>query len=160
MIINIKCQPSHTVHKAELYLQKSIQGSVIVVEKETNSSMAKTQVCTVKNITHRLSLDDSNHVWQLVYLVEVYDVDYPGTEPCSSWGFLSYKFRIELRVTEVFFSHTPYCGLGDVLFVKGHQSLQEVVHLDVRAFACVKAIKWRHLSICSCKVMSRNLKVK
>lgn len=38
MIINIKCQPLHTVHKAELYLQKSIQGSVIVVEKENNSS--------------------------------------------------------------------------------------------------------------------------
>lgn len=65
-----------------------------------------------------------------MYLMEAYDVDYPGTEPCSSRGFLSYKVRVEFWVTEVLVFHTPYGGLGNMLFVKVHQSLQEVIHLD------------------------------
>lgn len=63
--------------------------------------------------------------------MEAYDVDYPGTEPRSSRGLLTYELWVELRVTEVLLSHTPHCGLGDVLFVKVHQSLQEVINLDV-----------------------------
>ena len=70
-----------------------------------------------------------------VYLVEAYNVDDPGTEPRSGGGLLPYELRVELRVTEVLVSHTPHRGLGDVLFVKVHQSLQEVVHLDVRLCA-------------------------
>ena len=72
-----------------------------------------------------------------VYLVEAYDVDHPGAEPRSSRGFLSHKLGVELRVAEVLLSHTPHRGLGDVLFVKVHQSLQEVVHLDVHLCVCV-----------------------
>lgn len=67
-----------------------------------------------------------------VYLVEAYDVDHPGTEPRSSRGLLSHKLRVELWVTEVVVSHTLHGGLRDVLFVKVHQSLQEVVHLNVQ----------------------------
>lgn len=67
--------------------------------------------------------------------MEAYDVDYPGAEPRSSRGFLSHKLWVELWVTEVIVSHTPHCGLGDVLFVKVHQSLQEVIHLDVHLYA-------------------------
>lgn len=66
------------------------------------------------------------------YLVEAYDVDHPGTEPRSSRGFLSYELWVELRVTEVFVSHTPHRGLGDVLFVEVHQSLQKVIHLEMK----------------------------
>lgn len=69
--------------------------------------------------------------------METYDVDHPGTQPRSSRGFLSYKLRVELRVTEVLISYTPYCGLRDVLFVKVHQSLQEVIHLHVHLCAVV-----------------------
>lgn len=94
-----------------------------------------------------------------MYLMETYDVDYPGTEPCSSRGFLSYKVRVEFWVTEVLVFHTPHCGLRDMLFVKIHQSLQEVIHLDehVCAKVCglarmashynVHTIQW-HLEVC------------
>lgn len=66
-----------------------------------------------------------------VNLVEAYDVDHPGAEPRSGRGLLSHKLWVELRVAEVLLSHTPHRGFGDVLFVKVHQSLEEVVHLDV-----------------------------
>lgn len=64
-----------------------------------------------------------------VYLVEADDVDHPCTKARSSRGFLFYKVRVELWVTEVLISHTPHRGLRDVLFVKVYQSLQEVIHL-------------------------------
>lgn len=66
-----------------------------------------------------------------LYLVEVHNVDDPGTQSCSRQGFLPHKLGIELRVTQVFLLHTPDRSLRDVLFVKVHQSLQEVVHLCV-----------------------------
>lgn len=64
--------------------------------------------------------------------MEANNVDHPGTQARSSRGFLSDKLGVELRVAEVLVSDTPHRGLGDVLFVKVHQSLQEVVHLDAQ----------------------------
>lgn len=72
-----------------------------------------------------------------VNLVEAYDVDHPGAEPRSRRRFLSHKLGVELRVAEVLVSHTPHRRLGDVLFVKVHQSLEEVVHLNVHLCVCV-----------------------
>lgn len=63
--------------------------------------------------------------------MEAYDVDHPGTEPRSSRGFLSYKVGVELWVTEILVFYALHRGLGNVLFVEVHQSLQEVIHLDV-----------------------------
>lgn len=68
--------------------------------------------------------------------MEAHDVDDPGTEPCGSRGFMSNKLGVELGVTEVIVSNTLHCGLGDVFFVKVHQSLQEVVHLFVQMHVC------------------------
>lgn len=43
-----------------MYLQKSTQGSVTVEETEKNNNQTlRTQCCTLKNITHWLSLDDT-----------------------------------------------------------------------------------------------------
>jgi len=66
-----------------------------------------------------------------VYLMEAYDVDHPGTEACSGGSFLSDKLRVKLWVTEVLVSHTPHRGFRDMLFVKVHQSLQEIIHLNM-----------------------------
>lgn len=77
------------------------------------------------------------------YLVEVYDVDHPGTETCSGRRLLSHKLRVELGVAEVVVPHTLHCGLRDVLFVKVHQSLQEVVHL--KGHLCRVDTKRQHL---------------
>lgn len=73
-----------------------------------------------------------------MYLVETYDVDYPRTEPRSSRGFLSHKVGVEFWVTEVLVFHTLHRGLGYALFVKVHQSLQEVIHLDPHLCAMVR----------------------
>lgn len=72
-------------------------------------------------------------VVQPLYLVEAHDIDDPGAESCSRRGFLPHKLGVELRVAQVFLLHTPYCSLRNVLFVKVHQSLQEVVNLRVHA---------------------------
>lgn len=75
---------------------------------------------------------NTKRITQLLYLVEAHDVDDPGAEACSRRGFLPHELGVELRVAQVFLLHTPDRGLRDVLFVKVHQSLQEVVHLGVR----------------------------
>lgn len=106
-----------------MYLQKSIQGAAWVRETENTRS---------NDITHSHGSGDSDAVWRPLYLVEAYDVDHPGTEPRGGRGFLPYELGVELRVAQVLFSHTPHGGLRDVLLVKVHQSLQEVIHLDVR----------------------------
>ena len=64
-----------------------------------------------------------------VYLVETDDVDDPGTEASGGGGFEPDKLWVELRVAEVLVSHAPHCGVWDVLLVKVHQSLQEVIYL-------------------------------
>lgn len=89
-----------------------------------------------------------------MYLVEAYHVDYPGTEPCSSRGFLPYKVRVELRVTEVLILHTPHCGLRDMLFIKVHQSLQEFIYLQQNVWIRYTVKIKRHIfsSYCSKRV--------
>ena len=86
--------------------------------------------------------------------MEAYDVYHPGTEPCSSRGFLSHKLRVELWVTEVLVSDTPHRGLGDMLFVKVHQSLQEVIHLHAHlcaeVYACMCVCVCVRACVCVC----------
>lgn len=62
--------------------------------------------------------------------MEADHIDHPGTEPSSSGRFVMHKLRVEPGVTKVVVPHHLHCGLRDVLLVKVHQSLQEVIHLD------------------------------
>lgn len=119
-----------------MYLQKSVQGSVVVIvvveEREKDSSNnkdAENMAQLLCSAWMRLNTCDS--CGSCMYLVEADDVDDPGAEPRGGRGFLSHELRVKLRVAEVLVPHAPHRGLGDVLLVEVHQSLQEVVHLDV-----------------------------
>lgn len=132
------------LHDGIVHIQNTIN---LVTYKNTNRN--KTWSCTYKNLSKAAQgiervnlltirtavlLTDNHHPQSFqapcLYLVESYDVDHPGTKPCSSRRLLSHKLWVELGVAEVVVSHTLHRGLRDVLFVKVHQSLQEVVHLE------------------------------
>ena len=66
-----------------------------------------------------------------LYLVEADDVDDPGAEAGSGGGLEPDKVGVELGVLEVLVPHTPHRRLWDVLLIKVHQRLQEIVDLEI-----------------------------
>lgn len=63
------------------------------------------------------------------YLMKSYDVDNPGTQSGCSRGLNTHKLWVEVWVTQILIPQHSHHSVGNVLFIKVNQCLQEIIYL-------------------------------